>query len=158
MKLSSGFTYGRGFCGTLGTSTLRRFSIVTDLVPWVHMLEGLNKARGWRTTTDETLLPRLQGRVAYRVMDGLMCESTGRVLAVAEVLEELRTENEEWMYQLEGGNKAAQQINDAVQNVVHETWGAVESLPQLPSDLEHMAKAYKQRLFKPMTLRLDRVN
>ena len=158
MKLSSGFTYGRGFCGTLGTSTLRRFSIVSDLVPRVHMLEGLNKARGWRTTTDETLLPRLHGRVAYRVMDGLMCESTGRVLAVAEVLEELKTENEEWMYQLEGGNKAAEKINDAVQHVVHEKWDAVESLPQLPSGLEHMAEAHQKRSFKPMALRLDRGN
>ena len=158
MKLSSGFTYGRGFCGTLGTSTLRRFSIVSDLVPRVHLLEGLNKARGWRTTTDETLLPRLQGRVAYRVMDGLMCESTGRVLAVAEVLEEVKTENAEWMYQLEGGNTASEQINEAVQNLVHEAWDAVESLPELPSGLEHMVKAYKQRLFKPMALRLDRVN
>ena len=158
MKLSSGFTYGRGFCGTLGTSTLRRFSIVSDLVPRVHMLEGLNKARRWRTTTDETLLPRLRGRVSYRVMDGLMCESTGRVLAVAEVLEEVKTENEEWMYQLEGGNKVTEQINEAVQHIVHETWDAVESLPQLPSGLEHMVQAYRQRSFKPMALRLGRVN
>eukprot|EP00754_Rhynchopus_humris_P031136 Rhum_TRINITY_DN15316_c1_g1::Rhum_TRINITY_DN15316_c1_g1_i8::g.151075::m.151075 len=158
MKLSSAFTYGRGFCGTLGTSTLRRFSIVSDLVPRVHMLEGLNKARGWRTTTDETLLPRLRGRVSYRVMDGLMCESTGRVLAVAEVLEELKTENEEWMYQLEGGNKATELINETVQHVVHESWDAVESLPQLPSSLEHVVRAYNLRSFKPMALRLARVD
>ena len=158
MKLSSGFAYGRGFCGTLGTSTLRRFSIVSDLVPRVHLLEGFNKARGWRTTTDETLLPRLHGRVAYRVMDGLMCESTGRVLAVAEVLEELKTENEEWMYQLEGGNKAAEQMNEVLLNIVHEAWDAVESLPQLPSGLEHMAEAYQKRSFKSMTLRFERAN
>ena len=158
MKLSSGFAYGRGFCGTLGTSTLRRFSIVSDLVPRVHLLEGLNKARGWRTTTDETLLPRLHGRVAYRVMDGLLCAWTGRVLAVAEVLEELKTENEEWMYQLEGGNKAAEQMNDILQHIVHEKWDAVESLPELPSGLEHMAEAYQKRSFKSMTLRLERAN
>eukprot|EP00754_Rhynchopus_humris_P031127 Rhum_TRINITY_DN15316_c1_g1::Rhum_TRINITY_DN15316_c1_g1_i11::g.151084::m.151084 len=157
MKLSSGFASGRGFCGTLGTSTLRRFSIVSNLVPRVHMLEGLNKARGWRTTTDETLLPRLHGHMSYRVMDGLLCAWTGRVLAVAEVLEELKAEDKEWMYELEGAAKEAEQMNELVQYIVHERWDAVESLPQLPSDLEHVAKAYEQKSFKPMTLRLGRV-
>eukprot|EP01061_Rhynchopus_euleeides_P006285 TRINITY_DN15350_c0_g1_i1.p2 TRINITY_DN15350_c0_g1~~TRINITY_DN15350_c0_g1_i1.p2 ORF type:complete len:188 (+),score=63.25 TRINITY_DN15350_c0_g1_i1:86-565(+) len=143
----------------MGTTTLRRFSIVSDVLPWVHLMEGLNKMRGWRSTTDHAVAERLEGRISYRVGDGLCVPRKRKILAVVEVLQVLENKDgEEWMYQLEASTEGSTDPNRAVLQVIYQRWDAVKVLPVLPPCLEHITAAHADRCFEPMTQSYHRVS
>eukprot|EP01061_Rhynchopus_euleeides_P042877 TRINITY_DN747_c0_g1_i3.p1 TRINITY_DN747_c0_g1~~TRINITY_DN747_c0_g1_i3.p1 ORF type:complete len:845 (+),score=260.79 TRINITY_DN747_c0_g1_i3:117-2537(+) len=162
-KLSCAVTSGNARVGNTGTKTMRRFSIMSPLVPWVVELEAFNKMRGYLCTTDDQTAARLENSFVYRVVDAMASHKRKVVAPVVQLVERVVVRAAEWMYEIEqaeqGGRDGAV-INNFVRSVVKEDWGRIRKAPRAQEILRDLSpdlqEAYAAEAFKPLEMRFDR--
>eukprot|EP01061_Rhynchopus_euleeides_P042878 TRINITY_DN747_c0_g1_i4.p1 TRINITY_DN747_c0_g1~~TRINITY_DN747_c0_g1_i4.p1 ORF type:complete len:852 (+),score=255.28 TRINITY_DN747_c0_g1_i4:117-2558(+) len=162
-KLSCAIVAGRARVGNTGTKTVRRFSIMSPLVPWVVELEAFNKMRGYLCTTDDQTAARLENSFVYRVVDAMASHKRKVVAPVVQLVERVVVRAAEWMYEIEqaeqGGRDGAV-INNFVRSVVKEDWGRIRKAPRAQEILRDLSpdlqEAYAAEAFKPLEMRFDR--
>ena len=99
-ELSCGVTSGRARVGNVGTTHLRRFTVLSPLVPWVAVLETYSKANRLGCVTDAETAGRVRHSVKLCVVDAILRNNSTAATPVSQVLHRLNTKEEEWMYQL----------------------------------------------------------
>ena len=158
--MSFGVAAGKAKVGNMGTRQMRRFTILSDCVPWVMQMEAFNKLHKLTCCVDETLFSQL-GLFVHRVVDGLRHPKSGRVLAIYNVIKLRPMEVTEWMYDLELDEGGDILHNELALAVIHEKWSAVARLQNgrdgkgVVED-EIFRAATEQRHFSPLFLGFPR--
>ena len=100
--LSMAFVCAEVRCGNMGCQGMKKYTFLGGCVPWLHALERLNKTYG-TTILHDNVTHSSVANAFYSKTDRLCvvpkvpCDT----LVLSELREEMKTENEEWMYQLD---------------------------------------------------------
>ena len=98
--MSFGAACGKAKVGNMGTDTMRRFTVISDCLPWVSQLEAFNKSRKLTCTTDVKLMERCKG-FPHTVVDAVVHPKSGKPVILCNVTGMPTSTNEEWMYAFE---------------------------------------------------------
>ena len=110
--MSFGAACGKAKVGNMGTKTMRRFTVLSDCLPWVSQLEAFNKSRKLTCTTEVKLMERCKG-FAYTIVDAVVHPKSGKPVILCNVTGMPTSTNEEWMYELEHTETSAEaQVNE----------------------------------------------
>ena len=98
--LSMAFVCAEVRCGNMGCEGMKKYTFLGGCVPWLHALERLNKTYG--TTILHNVTHSSVANAFYSKT--VACVSYPKFrskLVLSELREEMETQNEEWMYQLD---------------------------------------------------------
>ena len=155
--MSFGAACGKAKVGNMGTKTMRRFTVLSDCLPWVSQLEAFNKTRKLTCTTDVKLMERCKG-FPHTVVDAVVHPKSGKPVILCNVTGMPTSTNEEWMYALEHTETSAEaQANEFMIAIVN---GDFEK--KLSADLEAnvpqvFRTAQETKAFSPLSLDFTRV-
>ena len=155
--MSFGAACGKAKVGNMGTKTMRRFTVLSDCLPWVSQLEAFNKSRKLTCTTEVKLMERCKG-FAYTIVDAVVHPKSGKPVILCNVTEMPTSTNEEWMYALEQTETSAEaQMNEFMVAIMN---GDFEK--KLSADLEAKVPemfriAQQTKTFFPLSLEYTRV-
>ena len=153
-NLSCAVASGSARVGNIGTMTSRRFTVISDDVMWVQLLETLNKTLTLKCTLDNKMREKV-GSVFELELIHKCIHPKSNARMIWNIVHKKESKNEEWMYQLEadrneGGDLLAQ--NSVVRSVLEEKFDALPSpLPELPPRLSHILESINKRHFKPLS-------
>ena len=100
-KTVVGVTGGQALCGVLGTHSMRRYSLIGDIVGKAAVLMNLNKFFNSTILIDETLHDMVGYSVDLLFKDRLARAKSRKRMKVWEVTGMKNVQEDEWMYQLE---------------------------------------------------------
>ena len=162
-RLSCAIAFGPAKVGNVGTAQLRRFSVITPLIPWLMTMEAYAKTCNVPRVTDDATSRHLERSILCRVFDAVVRERPSKVVPLLEVVRKEEFTPQEWMYELteldakNGDSKAA---NSIVHCILKRDWEeAAKQYDMLAdkNDLAHIwADALRRRRFDPMRLSFSR--
>eukprot|EP00755_Sulcionema_specki_P009586 Sspe_Gene.44105::Locus_21607_Transcript_1_1_Confidence_1.000_Length_3041::g.44105::m.44105 len=95
-------TFGEVTCGNMGCDTMKKYTTIGTVVPWVYALERLNRIYNTTILIDEALALEIGPEFFTRVVDKVSyTKLRSAPILISEVLHAKTAENMEWMYQLE---------------------------------------------------------
>eukprot|EP01061_Rhynchopus_euleeides_P042883 TRINITY_DN747_c0_g2_i7.p1 TRINITY_DN747_c0_g2~~TRINITY_DN747_c0_g2_i7.p1 ORF type:complete len:817 (+),score=196.15 TRINITY_DN747_c0_g2_i7:1275-3725(+) len=163
VRLSCAVVCGRAWVGNTGTQTVRRFSVMTPLVPWVMKLEAFAKWRNYTCVTDDATALRLEHSYACQVVDALVCRRRKAAIPVLHLLGQIDMATAEWMYQLEESekkNKKTTQLNGIACAIMNSQWDTARELAgngNVVDDLpEPLAQSLNHEVFTPLQMCFER--
>eukprot|EP01061_Rhynchopus_euleeides_P045443 TRINITY_DN8152_c0_g1_i1.p1 TRINITY_DN8152_c0_g1~~TRINITY_DN8152_c0_g1_i1.p1 ORF type:complete len:815 (+),score=230.48 TRINITY_DN8152_c0_g1_i1:84-2528(+) len=163
VRLSCAVSMGRAWVGNAGTHTVRRFCVMSPLVPWVIEMEAFAKWRGYKCVTDDATASRLQHLFRYRIVDAIASHKHKEVVPVVHVMERIEVEEAEWMYQLEeseNNDKDGGSINALARCIMSAQWYAAHEMEKSSSLAASLPVALRVALqrdhFRPLDLRFER--
>eukprot|EP01059_Diplonema_ambulator_P007050 TRINITY_DN16585_c0_g1_i1.p1 TRINITY_DN16585_c0_g1~~TRINITY_DN16585_c0_g1_i1.p1 ORF type:complete len:860 (+),score=118.51 TRINITY_DN16585_c0_g1_i1:342-2921(+) len=127
LKISYSCTSGEARVGNMGCLGMKRFTLMTTVVPWGVALEAVNKTRHARGLVDQFVYKDSHQKFILRCVDGVeykkRCSST---IKIYEVMGALRLKEEEWMYQLNDmeSNNPYSHWNTAMDMIINKDWDA----------------------------------
>ena len=154
--MSFGAACGKAKVGNMGTKTMRRFTVLSDCLPWVSQLEAFNKTRKLTCTTEVKLMERCKG-FTYTIVDAVVHPKSGNPVILCNVTGMPTSTNEEWMYALEQTETSAEaQMNEFMVAIMN---GDFEK--KLSADLEAKVPemfrtAQRTKTFTPLLMGFSR--
>ena len=155
-NLSCAVASGSARVGNIGTMTSRRFTVISDDVMWVQLLETLNKTLSLKCTLDHKMREKVGSVFDLELIHKCVHpKANAGSRMIWNILHKKESKNEEWMYQLEadrneGGDLITQ--NGVVRSVLEEKFDALPNpLPELPPRLGHILESIRKRHFKPLS-------
>eukprot|EP01061_Rhynchopus_euleeides_P007568 TRINITY_DN1661_c0_g2_i1.p1 TRINITY_DN1661_c0_g2~~TRINITY_DN1661_c0_g2_i1.p1 ORF type:complete len:788 (+),score=164.69 TRINITY_DN1661_c0_g2_i1:77-2365(+) len=148
---SCGVTTGAAKVGNMGTASVRRFSVMSPLVPWVMQLEFYNKIRGLTCTTDGRTVSRLGIGFVYCVTDALVCHKRQGIFTVVDLRERVAMDEDEWMYQVDSAATAGTEaVNTLALAIISSDWDRVPGGP-LPQGMpEWLLESSAKKKYCPL--------
>eukprot|EP00756_Hemistasia_phaeocysticola_P007020 Hpha_TRINITY_DN14091_c0_g1::TRINITY_DN14091_c0_g1_i1::g.44345::m.44345 len=93
-------------CGNSGCAGMKRYTFFGSSVTWVWALERLNSSLGTTMLADSGIVCEVKGVLQVRVIDKVLFPKRWKdPHPVSEFLGEMQVGEDEWMYQLEEGEK-----------------------------------------------------
>ena len=157
-KVSCAATSGKAKVGNTGNKSVRRFTILSPLVPWLMEMERLNKERRLKVTVDDRTATKLKNIFLYQLTDAIRCDKQKAVIKVHNVISKVTVVHNEWMYELEQAQREDNndKVNIFVGRVIDEQWDKITEAVTLDKALHHITAAYEAKCFQPLLLRFER--
>eukprot|EP01061_Rhynchopus_euleeides_P047108 TRINITY_DN9278_c0_g2_i3.p1 TRINITY_DN9278_c0_g2~~TRINITY_DN9278_c0_g2_i3.p1 ORF type:complete len:553 (+),score=156.54 TRINITY_DN9278_c0_g2_i3:26-1660(+) len=160
-KPTCAVTSGKAFVGNIGTLSVRRFSVLSPLIPWVGVLQSFCAWRNYGCVTDLACTGRLSPSFIFRIVDGILYAKT--VKPVVRVVERVRLSTSEWMYEMEEaerGNKDGVALNNLAHCIVMNQWDDTDTLDvalvgALPQPLQECVHS---KTFRPLARSFERAS
>ena len=99
--LSMAFVCAEVRCGNMGCQGMKKYTFLGGCVPWLHALERLNKTYGTTILHDNVTHSSVANAFYSKTVASVSYPKFRKHLVLSELREEMRAENQEWMYQLE---------------------------------------------------------
>ena len=99
--LSMAFVCAEVRCGNMGCQGMKKYTFLGGCVPWLHALERLNKTYGTTILHDNVTHSSVANAFYSKTIACVSYPKFRDTLVLSELREEMKTENEEWMYQLD---------------------------------------------------------
>ena len=99
--LSMAFVCAEVRCGNMGCQGMKKYTFLGGCVPWLHALERLNKTYGTTILHDNVTHSSVANAFYSRTVACVSYPKFRDTLVLSELCEEMQTEDEEWMYQLD---------------------------------------------------------
>ena len=156
-RLSCAIAFGPAKVGNVGTAQLRRFSVITPLIPWLMTMEAYAKTCNVPRVTDDATVRHLERSIICRVFDAVVRERQNKVVPLLEVLHREEASPQEWMYELmemdaKGGD--SQSVNSIARCILKGDWDAADKLRLAMAEGHTLAsvwtEALERRKFYPM--------
>eukprot|EP01064_Diplonema_japonicum_P033796 TRINITY_DN6761_c0_g2_i1.p1 TRINITY_DN6761_c0_g2~~TRINITY_DN6761_c0_g2_i1.p1 ORF type:complete len:330 (+),score=101.73 TRINITY_DN6761_c0_g2_i1:2-991(+) len=151
-RYSIGIVSGEVKCGNMGCEGMKKYSFVGSLSSWVHIVERVCRVRGAPIAVDSSVHEEVATLAYMRSLQHVTYEKhSTRTLMVYEAMDEKEMNEEEWMYQLEGGarvdpNKVFNTSFDMF--MAGNVEEAIKALDTATDDGSEVFKRYKERLSK----------
>ena len=152
--ISVAVTTGKAKVGNIGNKAVRRFTVISPIVPWLMDVEVFCKERRFTCCTDELFARRLASTFVWRFVDALHCPKRATTLTLCHLVRELVLNDGEWMYELEQAENEDQGgdvMNKFVRNVINQDWGKIAAVPRIEDDrMQHIFTAYEDKKYRPL--------
>ena len=125
LSASMAVATGEVRAGNIGNETMKKYSFLSGIIPWVHALERFGRSLGYDIVLDKWAFEEVRGDYVYRVVDSVRFPKrhATRPIQIAELVEFKAARNEEWMYQLEDSTADPYSIwNNWAQSVFAGEW------------------------------------
>ena len=99
--LSMAFVCAEVRCGNMGCEGMKKYTFLGGCVPWLHALERLNKTYGTTILHDNITHSSVANAFYSKTVACVSYPKLRAKLFLSELREEMETQNEEWMYQLD---------------------------------------------------------
>ena len=162
-RLSCAIAFGPAKVGNVGTAQLRRFSVITPLIPWLMTMEAYAKTCNVPRVTDDATVRHLERSIICRVFDAVVRERQNKVVPLLEVLHGEEATPQEWMYELmemdaKGGD--SQSVNSIARSIFKGDWDAAEKHRLVMAEGNTLAsvwtEALERRKFHPLQRTISR--
>ena len=162
-RLSCAIAFGPAKVGNVGTAQLRRFSVITPLIPWLMTMEAYAKTCNVPRVTDDATSRHLERSIICRVFDAVVRERQNKVVPLLEVLHREEASPQEWMYELmemdaKGGD--SQSVNSIARCILKGDWDAADKLRLAMAEGHTLAsvwtEALERRMFYPLQRTISR--
>ena len=123
--LSMAFVCAEVRCGNMGCEGMKKYTFLGGCVPWLHALERLNKTYGTRILHDNVTHSPVANVFYSKTVACVSYPKFRAKLVLSELREEMETQNEEWMYQLDkcAAANPYECYNAAMVHVFAAQWG-----------------------------------
>eukprot|EP01061_Rhynchopus_euleeides_P000097 TRINITY_DN10061_c0_g1_i1.p1 TRINITY_DN10061_c0_g1~~TRINITY_DN10061_c0_g1_i1.p1 ORF type:complete len:799 (+),score=146.11 TRINITY_DN10061_c0_g1_i1:33-2399(+) len=152
--VSCAIAVGSALVGVIGSQSVRKFTIVSPAVAWVHHLEQYNKVSGNMCTADRNVFSELGRRFHFEVIDCMRDPVSHQDRLLADILKVVEDDaGMEWMYKMEEEtlSEELEKQNRFVIAILLQEWGTIQEV-SLPERLSHLRRAYVERSFSPTQL------
>ena len=160
-EFSCSVTSGAAKVGNVGTAQVRRFAVLSPLVPWLTVMEAFCKAGRYRCVTDEITSNRLSRNTQFRVIDAIT-PMHKQAVPILQLLERSNEHAQEWMYELnkleENDNSTELSATNAIAlAVIHKQWDVAEQMMLALRNKGNLADMWVEAIcahvFRPQQLR-----
>ena len=100
-RLSMAFVCAEVRCGNMGCEGMKKYTFLGGCVPWLHALERLNKTYGTTILHDNIQNTSVSSVFYSKTVACVSYPKLRARIVLSELHEEMVTQNEEWMYQLD---------------------------------------------------------
>ena len=142
--LSMAFVFGEVRCGNMGCQGMKKFTFLGGCVPWLHVLERLNKEHGTTILHDDAGHASVATSFYSKTVATVSYPKFRETLIISELHEETAPDAEEWMYQLEKcvSSNPHKYYNTAMAHLFAAQWDECEAAARklCDADREDMEK------------------
>eukprot|EP01061_Rhynchopus_euleeides_P004292 TRINITY_DN1354_c0_g4_i1.p1 TRINITY_DN1354_c0_g4~~TRINITY_DN1354_c0_g4_i1.p1 ORF type:complete len:1661 (+),score=570.77 TRINITY_DN1354_c0_g4_i1:16-4998(+) len=135
--INMGIASGTVRAGNIGAQSMRRYTTIGSVLPWVYGVERFGRFKDRQMVCDSLFAEMLSGRYEFRHFGVVTSakysssSSTSRTcVVVSHFLDKVQCTDDEWMYQLENASKSSRNAvwNAFFEHVVKEKWDEADSL------------------------------
>ena len=136
--LSMAFVCAEVRCGNMGCEGMKKYTFLGGCVPWLHALERLNKTYDTMILHDNVTHSSVANAFYSKTIACVSYPKFRETLILSELREEMKTENEEWMYQLDkcAAANSYEGRNTAMAHIFAAQWDDAVALAQKLGDAD----------------------
>ena len=149
-EFSCALASGSAKVGNVGTATVRRFSILSPLVPWLSVLETYCKVNMLGCVTDEPTSNRIT-KIVVRVTNAIVKPKQMTVMPVFHLTDRADENVQEWMYELDEMQQKenvteVRAANSIALLIIHEKWSEAQRKYETMQNKDNLPAVWKKAL------------